>query len=88
MGFLCFDPRVWKVHGFGEDGKCEYGAPETVVHVLVDCPKSKKLRHNLQKEIGGGMQVPQRNIEQLNRSYWADNYSPTRLVLRYRYTFW
>ena len=41
-----------KLHGFREDNKCECGAPETVVHVLIDCPKLKDLRHKLRKEIG------------------------------------
>ncbi len=41
-----------KLHGFREDNKCECGAPETVVHVLIDCPKLKDLRHKLRKKIG------------------------------------
>ena len=35
-----------------EDDKCECGAIETVVHVLVDCPKLINIRQKLRKEIG------------------------------------
>lgn len=39
-------------YGFREDDKCECGAKETVVHVLIDCPKLRALRQNLRKDIG------------------------------------
>jgi hypothetical protein len=39
-------------HKFREDDKCKYGAIETVVHVLVDCPKLINPRQKLRKEIG------------------------------------
>ena len=41
-----------KLHRFRDDDKCECGAPETVVHVLVDCPKLKGLRQTLRRKIG------------------------------------
>ena len=41
-----------KLHRFRDDDKCECGAPETVVHVLVDCPKLKGLRQTLRSKIG------------------------------------
>ena len=41
-----------KLHHFREDDKCECGAPETVVHILIDCPKLKIIRQELQKKIG------------------------------------
>ena len=40
------------LHRFRDDDKCECGAPETVVHVLVDCPKLKGLRQTLRRKIG------------------------------------
>ncbi|THC90426.1 hypothetical protein EYZ11_010103 [Aspergillus tanneri] len=42
-------------YGFREDDKCECGAKETVVHVLIDCPKLRALRQNLRKDIGEAM---------------------------------
>ncbi|KAF7164513.1 hypothetical protein CNMCM6106_001031 [Aspergillus hiratsukae] len=41
-----------KRHRFREDDKCECGAKETVVHVLVDCPKLKELRQELRRKVG------------------------------------
>ncbi|EGD99960.1 hypothetical protein TESG_08624 [Trichophyton tonsurans CBS 112818] len=41
-----------KAYRFREDDKCECGAKETVVHVLVDCPKLADLRRKLRQEIG------------------------------------
>jgi hypothetical protein len=41
-----------RVHGFREDNKCECGARETVVHVLVDCPHLQELRKELRSKIG------------------------------------
>jgi ribonuclease HI len=41
-----------KLHRFREDDKCECGAKETVVHVLVDCPRLSALRQKLRKEVG------------------------------------
>jgi hypothetical protein len=40
-----------KLYCLREDNKCECGAPETVVHVLVDCPKLKDLQQKLQRTI-------------------------------------
>jgi hypothetical protein len=41
-----------KRHGFRDDEKCQCGAKETVVHVLVDCPRLKSLRQQLRRKIG------------------------------------
>ena len=41
-----------KLYGFRDDDKCECGAVETVVHVLVDCPRLNGLRQTLRKKIG------------------------------------
>jgi ribonuclease HI len=41
-----------KLHRFREDDKCECGASETVVHVLIDCPKLTALRRKLRRQIG------------------------------------
>ncbi|EED11824.1 reverse transcriptase, putative [Talaromyces stipitatus ATCC 10500] len=41
-----------KLHGHREDDKCECGAIETVVHVLIHCPKLKTIRQELRKKIG------------------------------------
>jgi hypothetical protein len=41
-----------KRHGFRDDDKCQCGAKETVVHVLVDCPRLKSLRQQLRRKIG------------------------------------
>jgi CO dehydrogenase/acetyl-CoA synthase beta subunit len=41
-----------KLHRFREDDKCECGATETVVHVLIECPELKAIRHNLRRQIG------------------------------------
>jgi ribonuclease HI len=41
-----------KLHQFQDDDKCACGGKETVVHVLVDCPKLKELRQQLRKKIG------------------------------------
>ena len=36
-----------KIYGFKEEDKCECRVRETVVHILVDCPKLKELRKQL-----------------------------------------
>src|SRR6185437_7108140 len=41
-----------KRHGFRDDDKCQCGAKETVVHVLVDCPRLINLRQQLRRKIG------------------------------------
>jgi hypothetical protein len=41
-----------KLHQFREDDKCECGAAETVVHVLIDCPRLKVIRQELRRKIG------------------------------------
>lgn len=41
-----------KLHRFREDDKCVCGAKETVIHVLVDCPRLRELRQELQMKIG------------------------------------
>jgi hypothetical protein len=41
-----------KLHRFREDDKCECGARETVVHVLINCPRLSTLRQKLRKEVG------------------------------------
>lgn len=41
-----------KRHGLQDNDKCECGAKETVVHVLVDCPRLKDLRNILRRKIG------------------------------------
>jgi hypothetical protein len=41
-----------KLHRFREDDKCECGARETVIHVLVDCLRLSTLRQKLRKEVG------------------------------------
>jgi hypothetical protein len=41
-----------KLQGPRDDDKCEYGAAETVVHVLIDCPKLKDLQQKLRKRVG------------------------------------
>ena len=41
-----------KLHCFRDDDKCECGVLETVVHILVDCPKLKGLHQTLQRKIG------------------------------------
>ncbi|KAK9594981.1 hypothetical protein V6Z93_010714 [Aspergillus fumigatus] len=43
-----------KRYGLQESDKCECGAKETVVHVLVDCPRLKDLRNILRRKIGSG----------------------------------
>jgi hypothetical protein len=40
-----------KLRCLREDEKCEYGAPEIVVHVLVDCPRLKDPRQKLRRKI-------------------------------------
>jgi ribonuclease HI len=40
-----------KRYGLQENDKCECGAKETVVHVLVDCPRLKDLRNILRRKI-------------------------------------
>lgn len=41
-----------RIFRFSEEDKCECGARETVVHVLVDCPKLKEIRQQLRSKIG------------------------------------
>ena len=41
-----------KLHRLQDDDKCERGAAETVVHVLVDCAKLFGLLQMLQRKIG------------------------------------
>jgi hypothetical protein len=41
-----------KLHRFREDDKCECDARETVVHVLIDCPRLSTLRQKLREEVG------------------------------------
>jgi ribonuclease HI len=41
-----------RIFGFSEEDKCECGARETVVHVLVDCPKLREIRQQLREKIG------------------------------------
>jgi hypothetical protein len=41
-----------KLHGFRDDNKCECGGKETVVHVIVDCPRLRDLRQKLREKIG------------------------------------
>jgi hypothetical protein len=41
-----------KLRCLREDEKCKCGAPETVVHVLVDCLRLKDLRQKLRRKIG------------------------------------
>jgi hypothetical protein len=41
-----------KFNGFHEEDKCECKARETVVHVLVDCPKLWEIRQQLRNKIG------------------------------------
>ena len=36
-----------KLHRLREDEECECGTKETVVHVLVDCPRLMELRQEL-----------------------------------------
>ena len=41
-----------KLQRFRDDDQCECGAAETVVHVLVDCPRLNGLRQTLRRKIG------------------------------------
>jgi ribonuclease HI len=41
-----------KLHRFSDEDKCECGARETVVHILVDCPKLCDVRQQLREKIG------------------------------------
>jgi hypothetical protein len=41
-----------KDHRFSDEDKCECGARETIVHILVDCPKLKETRYQLRAKIG------------------------------------
>ena len=41
-----------KVRRLSDNDKCECGAIETVVHVIVDCPKLSKLRRELRAKVG------------------------------------
>ncbi|KAJ5402736.1 uncharacterized protein N7487_008632 [Penicillium crustosum] len=38
--------------GYGDDDRCDCGAQETVIHVLVDCPMLVELRRKLRREVG------------------------------------
>jgi ribonuclease HI len=40
-----------KKFGFREDNKCECGAPETVTHVLLECPYLQEVRVELRKKV-------------------------------------
>ncbi|GAT19400.1 hypothetical protein RIB2604_00500040 [Aspergillus luchuensis] len=42
-----------KQHGFRDNEQCECGATETVVHVLIGCPRLRALRQELRRKIGG-----------------------------------
>lgn len=48
----CWLAPYGKLHGHREDGKCECGAKETVIHVLLDCPKLRMPRQKLRRELG------------------------------------
>ena len=55
---------IAKLHRFRDDEKCECGAPETVVNVLVDCPKLKRRKigtafNDITDILGGGSQGKQ-----------------------------
>ncbi|EED22711.1 hypothetical protein TSTA_061990, partial [Talaromyces stipitatus ATCC 10500] len=41
-----------KLHKLQEDDKCECGAIEIVIHVLIDCPKLRVPRQELRRKIG------------------------------------
>ena|SRR5579871_119330 len=41
-----------KARRLSDDDKCECGAIETVVHVIVDCPKLSELRRELRTKVG------------------------------------
>jgi len=41
-----------KIFGFTEENKYKYGAQETVKYILVDCPKLKEIKQQLQNKIG------------------------------------
>ncbi len=41
-----------KKRGFRDDDQCACGARETVVHVLVDCPRLQGLRMKLRRDVG------------------------------------
>ncbi|KAJ5101079.1 hypothetical protein N7456_007131 [Penicillium angulare] len=38
--------------GYSDDDRCECGAQETVAHVLMDCPKLRELRSELERKVG------------------------------------
>jgi ribonuclease HI len=40
-----------KLHRFRDDDKCVCGGKETVVHVLIDCPRLRELRQKLREKI-------------------------------------
>lgn len=44
-----------KQRGFREDEQCECVATETVVHVLIDCPRLSAIRQTLRRKIGGAL---------------------------------
>jgi hypothetical protein len=48
----CWLSSYRKARGFTEDDECVCGAQETVVHVLVDCPKLRTLRQELRRKVG------------------------------------
>ena len=74
--YLLVQPRTghsWlathaKLHCFMDDDKCECGAPETVVNVLVDCPKLKRRKigtafHDITDILGGQLQGEQDDMQ-------------------------
>jgi ribonuclease HI len=48
----CWLAPYGKLHGHRGDDKCECGATETVIHVILDCLKLKTPRQKLRREIG------------------------------------
>jgi hypothetical protein len=41
-----------KKNRYGDDDRFDCGAQETVIHVLVDCPRAVELRRKLRREVG------------------------------------
>ncbi len=48
----CWLAPYGKLYSFRNDDKCECGAKETVIHVLLDCPKLKVPGQTLRRETG------------------------------------
>jgi ribonuclease HI len=40
---------------FSDDGRCECGATETVVHVLVECPRLREARRQMRNKVGDAL---------------------------------